>query len=319
MSSKVFRIILPILLLGFVVWYSDPHKLWETFTEIDILQLILLFFVSFGMIYVSCIKWRMFLQASGTDAPISELFKLYVLGYFINLFSPSTLGGDAVRSYQLGKKLGSQVNSFSATFLERFTGLLAMALLAMIFLLLGSEQVKGFEIPVVIVFLSTSVIAIAAFSNFGYAIFDKFARFGIRLLGQGKLANLAASFLKKIETGLSSVRGNLPLFLKSFLVSLVFHGFTIINTKIAANALGWWTAPVGGLFVVVPLVLIASAVPITPSGLGIQEGAFLFFLEKLGAGRAEAAGVALLLRAKAVVLGILGGIIFLSLQKEREK
>ncbi len=310
---KILRYILPVILLAGVLIYSGPQEVFKIFLEIDLLQLVLLFAISFLLLWVSCIKWRMFLRAAGINPPMGKLLKLYVLGYFVNLVSPSTLGGDLVRSYQLGKELGNHQDSFSATFLERFTGMLAMTSLGFFFLIAGSNEVKGFEIPVMLVFLATLMLACAAFTRIGFQLFDAAVRACLR--GEGGFVSKLRAAMLKLEVAFEYARGNYALFVKTFFVSLVFHSIAILNTKVAANAVGWWEAPVGELFVVVPLVLVVSAIPLTPSGIGIQEGAFVFFLQRLGATRGEAAGVAILLRAKALALGLLGGLIWLTLSR----
>jgi uncharacterized protein (TIRG00374 family) len=94
-------------------------------------------------------------------------------------------------------------------------------------------------------------------------------------------------------------------------LSFAFHALAVVNVLACAHAVGWTNAPVGELFIVVPIILIISALPVTPQALGVQEGAFVYYLTLLGALPAEAMGVALLIRAKAYVLAALGGLYLL--------
>jgi uncharacterized protein (TIRG00374 family) len=310
--SRYLRALLTILLLGAVLYYVSPRELVKIVLGLDWIQVSLLLTLSVILIYVSCWKWRMFLRASGIDPKLSELFRLYVIGYFVNLFTPSTLGGDALRSYELGKKHGSHSGAFSATYFERFTGLLAMAAVSLCFL--PSSNAQGFALPIIIFACGMVVLALASFSEAGFRVFD-FATRGVLRIFQGtSLARFGETFLSRVEQGLSYARGNRHLFLQSFVASIVFHCFAVLNCKIAANAVGWADASIPELFVAVPLVLIISAIPLTPSGIGLQEGAFVFFLERIGASASEAAGVALLLRAKTLLLGVVGGV-FLAFQR----
>ena len=73
-----------------------------------------------------------------------------------------------------------------------------------------------------------------------------------------------------------------------------------------------------GLFIVVPLVLLVSMVPLTPAGIGIQEGAFLFFLQRIGATEAQGLGVGVVLRAKVMVIAMLGGLLWLYVRKSED-
>ena len=71
-------------------------------------------------------------------------------------------------------------------------------------------------------------------------------------------------------------------------------------------------------FIVLPLILTIGALPLTPSGLGIQEGAFVFFLHGIGASEEQALLIALILRAKSVILALLGGLVFIKVRKKKE-
>lgn len=311
---KVVRAILPILLLVGILIYVDPRQLYSVFSSLELDQVLLLFFASFVLIWISCIKWRMFIRASGNESGLFYLIRLYVLGYFVNLVSPSTFGGDVVRSYQLAKSSGKTYESFSATFLERFTGLIAMAILSFCAVIFGSSETTGLELPVFLfgfIVLSGSVVC---FTGWGIALFESVCLKLCSFFGD-KFSSQAAKFISKIKDASSFARSDLSLIVKTLFVSFLFHFCTIWNTKLAANAIGWWSAPLDGLLVVVPLVLIVSAIPLTPGGIGLQEGAFVFLLQRIGAGREEALAVALLLRAKSIVLGILGGFIWFGLDR----
>ncbi|NBO19859.1 MAG: hypothetical protein EBV03_11695, partial [Proteobacteria bacterium] len=93
---------------------------------------------------------------------------------------------------------------------------------------------------------------------------------------------------------------------KALLLSVLFHSVTVVNTVAAGYVVGWDNPPIRELFVVLPLILLVGALPITPSGLGIQEGAFFYFLGGLGASPGQALGIALVLRAKSYLLALLG-------------
>jgi uncharacterized membrane protein YbhN (UPF0104 family) len=104
--------------------------------------------------------------------------------------------------------------------------------------------------------------------------------------------------------------GDRPLLVRALGLSVVFHLLTVVNTAAVGMAVGWIDIPLEGLLVVVPLILLVGAIPISPQGLGIQEGAFMFFLHSLGATSAQALAIALVLRAKSYVLALLGGLLW---------
>ncbi len=284
---RTLKFTLAFVLICAVVYFSGVEDTIAVLTETNWYYFLYLIVIGLVMIWVSALKWRLFIRASGNDAPLSYLFQLYTAGYFFNLFAPSFIAGDIARSVHLGKKISTQSGAFSSTYLERLTGLIAMSMLGALSLLVGSPVTQGLELSIIAVAVLTTIIS--AVSYFKLKGFFKEFKNGWSLLGY------------------------------SLFLSFCYHILTVYNTFIAARTIGWNTPDLSGLFIVVPLVLIVSMIPLTPSGLGVQEGAFMFLLNRIGATRSEALGVALILRAKVLLIGMFGAILWSLLKSEELK
>ena len=309
------RSILAILLLVLVFAVAGVGELWAALLEIELRYIFYLLLLAVVMIWASCLKWQLFVRAGGHDAKILSLMKLYTIGYFFNTFTPSYVGGDVARSYHLGKDLKSQKHAFAATFLERFTGLLAMSFLGLMFVAIGTEATAGVEIAILVVGLGAVILALICFSeSIGRICFSVCSRLTEAVFSQSKAVKING-LLQKIEEAISYARNSPVLFGKAMLYSFLFHILTVINTYVAALSVGWENPDFGGLFVVVPLVLLVGMAPITPSGLGIQEGAFLFFLQRVGGTTGQSLGVGVVLRAKIFLIALVGWVLWLGLEK----
>lgn len=293
-------------LLGLLFVIVDWRQLISALSELTLVSIVNLLVVSLLLVVISTLKWKLFLKELGGDVPLWRLFKLYLVGYFVNLIVPSYIGGDVVRSFYAGKQAG-QHEAATATILERYTGLVAMITIALAFV--WFVDIVTFEIKVAVVLCSLGLAAITAL-----ALWAERMRFVSNVIKQASISN----HLGKVQAGLSLARQNRPLLLKTLGLSYLFHTFTILNTLIAAYAVGWNDAPVLDLFVVVPLILLIGSLPVSPAGLGIQEGAFFFFLTGIGALPGQALGVAIVLRAKGYLLAMLGGLIWLKVRREVE-
>jgi uncharacterized protein (TIRG00374 family) len=317
-KSLVFKITFAILLFSALLYFVDVSELINAFRELKLRDILSLIVLSVVLIWLSALKWQLFIKAGGNQASVVHLMKLYTIGYFFNSFVPSVIGGDVARSYHLGRKLENQKDAFIATFLERFTGLLAMALLGALFAISGSEVTKGVQLAIYLIALVCIVLAAMCFSKvIGEFLFG----LAIKIVSVSlprKYAKKIGTILEKINIAMSSARGNKKLFFQAMLLSIIFHVAAVLNTYVAAIAIGWQNPSFSGLFVVVPLVLLVSMVPITPNGLGIQEGAFLFFLKRIGATATEGLAVGIILRAKVFILALVGGLLLLSLKKEKQ-
>jgi hypothetical protein len=78
--------------------------------------------------------------------------------------------------------------------------------------------------------------------------------------------------------------------------------------------------PVFALFAVVPVIICISAIPVTPSGLGLRENLFVLLLGHplLGVPATQALSLSLLAYAGSVAWSLIGGLIYLNLP-ERQK
>jgi uncharacterized membrane protein YbhN (UPF0104 family) len=133
---------------------------------------------------------------------------------------------------------------------------------------------------------------------------------GTFLLRTCRLGGLAA----KLESFVSAVR-TLARDPKSLLgiagLTLVFHLFSVINVQMAFVTLGE-SVHLPGLIGSVFLVMLISAIPVSINGLGLSEGAYVYCLGLAGVAPATAASVALILRAKSILTGAIGGLVSLS-------
>ena len=313
---KFVRLFIALLLLAGLFYLVGAAELLSVFFRLRWLYVFYLIVLGTVGIWLSCLKWRLFIRAGGNDVPLGRLMQIYTISYFFNTLAPSVIGGDLARSFHLGRYVDNQRDAFVATFLERFSGLFAMAFLGVFFVLIGASATAGLSVAVLsvgfVVFAATAACFIEPFRRFSFTVL----RWMASPLGQGIIGSKLRRLLDKVDEGMALVRADFRLFFNAFLLSLAFHTFTVINTYVAALAVGWEHPDFFGLFVIVPLVLLVSMAPITPNGLGVQEGAFFFFLQRIGGTSAECLAVPLVLRAKTMLAAISGGLLWLKIRKE---
>ncbi len=319
MFPKWLRLFLAFGFLGILFYFVGTADLITLFKNIELQYVLYLFLLSVVLIWISCVKWQLFLKASGHHAPILRLMKYYTTSYFFNLFMPSIIGGDVARSIQLGHELKNYKSVFAATFMERFTGFWAMTLMGLFFVLTGAQVTTGVEIAIILVAGITFLSAVVLFSKTLTELSFRVTISILRGLKFKKIASRLEPFFENVTEAMAFARNNMPLLFKALLLSFVFHIFAVVNTYVAALAIGWNTAEFSTLCVVVPLVLLVSVAPVTPSALGIQEGAFLYFLTRIGATHAQGLGVGLVLRAKNIVTALIGGLIWLITKNHTEQ
>jgi uncharacterized protein (TIRG00374 family) len=260
------------------------------------------------MIWASSMKWLLFINHESSVSVLS-LMNYYTVSYFVNLFTPSTVGGDVSRSVSLGSKIKSHSAAFSATFFERLTGLIAM-LLIVLFSYIYSPLIRELLGNLGLVFIITFALMFSAliFENTRMQILSIFEKV---FLTFGFFKEKFKSIFSKLKTISNSSKLTNQTLVKAFFWALVFHSLAILNVYLAFMSINCSSVSISDLAFVVPLVLLVLSVPITPGGLGIQEGAFFAALTRIGASPDEAILVAGLLRFKTLLLAGIGGILIL--------
>jgi uncharacterized protein (TIRG00374 family) len=295
------RVALGVSLIAILLFFVDLGGVTNALLDITSSDVVIIFAISFALVWVSVLKWRLFLGRLGISASALHLFRLYLVGYFVNLIMPSAIGGDVVRSLYVGRDV-DKMRAMSATLLERYTGFLAMVTMALVAVSWAPQVTHG-------VLVATVVIGGAAVGLTAVLVTGTLVRVCASLRVPEKVLGKLARLQEGVQWGLS----DRPLLIRAGILSLIFHLLTIVNTAAVAHAVGWHDVPWSDLLVVVPLILLVGAIPISPQGLGIQEGAFLFFLNSVGATDGQALAVALVLRAKSYVLALCGGVLWLTL------
>jgi uncharacterized membrane protein YbhN (UPF0104 family) len=300
---KILKNALALAVLGALVYLVGAKALWrDALSQLSAFWIGVLLLLSVALIYVSAVKWQCFLEAQGATASALRLFNLYLVGYFVNTLLPSFVGGDITRSYYLGRKVG-HYEAFTATILERYTGIVAMVSLGFLCIWIAPNVTWEIRGAVSIIALGVATLTVVALSPRLMKLAGRLP-YGARILPP----------LQKVQQGLRFAATKPGLIARTMLLSYLYHTLTVVNTMAAAYSIGWTSVPATDLFTVLPLILLVGALPITPSGLGTQEGAFFYFLQGLGATREQALAVALVLRAKSYVLGVWGWGVWMTLR-----
>jgi uncharacterized protein (TIRG00374 family) len=292
------------LLALLCLWKDTGRNALQVLAGFQWHYVLLLVVMAQAMNLVCCIKWRIFLRHQGEDVSLWYLYGLYLIGKFFSNFLPSMVGGDVTRVMILGREIGSQSRSAASVFGERFTGLIAMIGVALVFSL-GAPGI--YAEPLVCVALAMSLALAAGILALlrRPAWIRKAAIWAERIPGGRKLGGFAVSLCSESE-GFLRERG---LMARTMAWSVVFHIMTGVFTYAAAVSIGF-TPPLIKIIVITPLILMLNNLPVSPNNIGWWEWSFSVMLAQVGGTPAQGLGVALVLRAVSFVSALLGGLWF---------
>lgn len=312
-SGSAVRLLVGIVLIAAVVWWVGLDRVADAFARINPLWILPIMAASYVGIAISCLRWQVLLRARGIRVSVHRLVFYYVIGYFFSSFLPGMFGGDIVRGYVFGKKIGNQVESFASVFMERFSGLVGLVALAFFASLANYRTLREVTFPLFFFDLNLSTIMLIIFCGFIVFIVLLFNKPLIEFLGRSlswkRAAGLRDKFLK-FHDAVYYFRSQKKVVAMALFYSFLFQIFTSVNTYIVCLALGLEVSFLD-IMVIVPLILLICTIPSTPNATGVWEIAFTVFFSRLGIPEQDALSIGLVLRAKNIVVALVGGFFYI--------
>ena len=259
--------------------------------------------VSFLATLVSALKWHVLATARGLSASRSKLTVLYMVGYFFNNILPTSVGGDVVRAYELGKTDSQQAEAMASVFMERFTGLTTLILFAVCTLIIDPRLLGDVKLTLALGMVCAAYLSVTVLV---------FQRTVLRFLQ----ARLPFSPVLRILRKMQKLQEAILLYQherRALWVSMLYSGVFYVNTVfiVYVGCLTFAYVPdLSDLFLVVPIMHILFMIPISLGGIGLQEWAYTVVLSMLGVPAAVGLSVALLYRIRTIVFGLIGGVLY---------
>ena len=279
-----------------IVWREvDSAALGRVFAQTNgwTVGLVILLYL-FGQV-LTAYRWKFISDRLDFHRSMREMTRIYFIGMFFNLFGPSTLGGDVVRSLYLGASDGRRTVAFNTVLFDRVSGLAMLVLVAVVAMAVFGR----FDLPWPIV-----VVAVAAglALTLGWWVVPPLAR---RLLPGN------SRWRRMLDEELGPFWRDRGLLLRAAWVSVGFHVLQILALILLGRAISMrvdWRY----YFIFHPLVTVLSALPLTLAGLGIREGGYLWFLHRQGVDDETAVAFGLLWFVVLTVSSLVGGLVYLA-------
>jgi uncharacterized protein (TIRG00374 family) len=298
-------------LLAALAVTMDWREIGVALARADILTLAAATFVLGLNMPISSFKWGLLLQAQGIRPGQLAMLRAYWIGSFAGNYLPGNVGGDVVRAVVIGcrDRLAEVVSSIVV---ERLTGLLMLLLLAAACLLAAPAPFAAVGLLVPLWLLVLGLLATLA----GMALATLFAEpLLARFASRAGLAGRVAGKALKLSRAAGRYQRRPRLLLATVLVSAVFYLILVLFQLLVLKAVG---APVGlaQVALIAPMIPLVGMLPIAPNGLGLVEVAFTVLYNQLGVPEEIAFAAALLRRAIAVLVSLVGGLFWLAEPRE---
>ncbi len=284
--NVLLRITVSVFALFLILRQVDFPQLVFSLRQARLLFLVFSLLFIFTNYVFSSLRWRTLAAAKGIFASLAKFVKLYFIGAFFNNFLPTSVGGDVVKAYQLTKETDQKVDAVSCTFMERLAGVTAL-----LFISWGGFL---YYLGLKAVLASFGLVAAAAI---GFWLAPKLAKIH--------------PLLEKFYNSVVSYRDEKQAVARALGISFVVQVFSITTQYFILLALGINVSYLYSLFVI-PLINLASMAPISINGLGVQDGLYVFFFERVGAVPAEILAASFVYHILRLASSLLGGLLYIA-------
>lgn len=256
---KKIKLILP--LLGFcliILWISyniDVNQIIFSLKQTDKTYLFLAAILSVIQIFLASIRFYLFLNAANTKVRLTKCTEAVMTAIAYNSFLPSK-GGDLLKAFVISKEKTKVIRITGITVVERIFDLFTIALISLIGLLLLEEYKYAIT--------SVSLLCTLCVILLGFKKINQLPFIGKKL---NSIKDLYRIFIKNWKSTILAVTTCFLIWSINLLIIILLLksvGFNFIYFKVLA----YW-----------PFAMIAGILPLSISGFGTRDGAFLYLLE----------------------------------------
>jgi len=287
-----------ILILTRLKWSTIIHEI-KAANYIFLIPATLLYFIA---ILLSTYRWIIFLKLRSIALTLSKALKYYLISIFAGNFLPSG-GLDVVRAIYAGKG-GKVSTALAATFIDRLSGFYAILFYLIIAAITLTMKTKAL--------LNITIIGILLLLAINLLLFTKQFYETVNKVKRNKITTPIIKFLNSIY----EYRNEWPLIIKtlpiSILIQLLFSLVPIVISFGLKVKIPIWES-----ILLLPIINFVMMIPVTISGLGLREGAFIILYGDL-IGKEKALLLSLLYYLTSVIISLIGWVLFLFDKPEKD-
>lgn len=245
-------------------------------------------------------RWHLLVRISNPAVSFWALLRLTFVSGFLGFAAPGAIAVELIRVYGLARGAGMAL-ALSSVLVERLTALVALVGLLLLGLILGPLNLPE----------ALSLWAWAAFVSVIVALLALFIRrlraLPLLLLRGRSVAPVRARF-EALFAQIDLYRSRPTLLAWVVLLSITLQVFRVLEKIVLALALGIDVEPIY-FFVVVPISIFVSLLPISIRGLGVRESVYVGLLGAVGVDAAAALTLSLLGFLIGSTVGLVPGVL----------
>ncbi|MFH1458886.1 MAG: lysylphosphatidylglycerol synthase transmembrane domain-containing protein [Candidatus Omnitrophota bacterium] len=307
----IIRVFFSTFLLGLLLFMmrDNFNNFWVIIMQAKPGLLFTMLFFIFFLVYVSSLRLQCLLAVQGIFFNTIEIMKILFVSFFFNNFIPANIGAIIIKLFYIKKRSKSYTEPITAIAMDKIISVITKILLGACGLLVFRSYLNNFVLRAIIIFLFFG-------AGFLWMIFSvNFVKNKlILLLDNMKLVELK-KMLKQIYNSFFKFKKS-SCIIKVFLLSLMHQAVMILAVYILALSISV-RLPLFIFFTLLPAIELISNLP-SINGLGVREGAFVYFFKDFIPAE-KAFALSILYLGVILFLSFMGGLIYLFHNDFKEK
>lgn len=294
MLKNIARILVSVALLGYLIGNLDVLAITRYLSEADPWALVGAAVFTLCAVMARAYRWALILSAYGIRLRFGKSFRLTQAGNFFGQFLPSTIGGDAIRTWMASREGLPLKAVIHSVLLDRLFGVFALLLL----IAFGLPALAGLGVQPA----ATASLAIASAAG----LFAVASTLAIDRLLRGFRRSSLVDRVCEFSVDVRRLTLNLSASLMGLFASVCIHCFSIGTVMLLAYGVGAHLNHVQALALVPPVLLLAM-LPFSLSGWGVREGAMMYALSYAGVEPEQAVAISILMGGVLLLVSLPGG------------
>jgi uncharacterized protein (TIRG00374 family) len=300
----MLRLAVAVGLTAYIVWKANPQAVLDAVRGADPAWIAAA--VALVLFDRALMAWRwidlLAALSPGSRPAFPVVLRIFFVSTFVGSFLPS-VAGDAYRAYSLSRQQVRVSESAASVLMDRILGVFSMVLLGAVALALAPDVPRD---------RWTALWLAAAGSGCllaGLLIFN--GRVGqriesrVRALPAGRIQRGAASLTEAVRR----YANHHSELMRVLIASVMVQCLRVIQAFCLARAIGI-ALPITTFFVYIPISVLVMQLPVTVSGLGTGQAAFVWLFALSGVPADKATALSLLFIALAIVGNLPGAVLY---------
>jgi uncharacterized protein (TIRG00374 family) len=308
-AGRAFRIVLAVGLTLLLLWWSDPGRVARVAMRADWRWLA----AAIGLVLIdrALMAWRwlaLLPREISRGSGVWPLLRIFFVSTFVGTFLPGSVGGDAVRAWQLSSSRNvAGAAAVASVVMDRLLGVVALILMAAAGTLVIENLRNDSRLTVAV-----ALTAAAAVAGTLVMLSERAAS-----LMLGRMGWLPGAIHRKASDLLAALRGyraRRTAVVSVLVASIAVNALRILQAWMLGRALSI-DASLGAYFAFVPVILLIMLLPISINGIGTSQAGFVFFFARVGVPEAESFALSVLYLGLGLLGNVPGGLIVATGQK----